>query len=335
MNSDFNLNINPVQSAVQATLPHLFRSNGKILLTSEYFIMDGAPGIALPLKVGQEMRVSYKPNFEPHILVKSYNQNRELWFSAKYDIWQFRIVESSDAFRAELIQKIFKSCRKYNTHFLYESTNVILEHYLDFPYDWGLGSSSTLITNIARFARVNAFNILAETLGGSGFDLACATENGPILYTKINREANWSSLSLANWTFTNQLFFVYLGRKQSSQEGINYYRANVSESDKVAAKAFLMELTTAILNCTDLNEFIALLTKHEQFIAEKLKLPRVADLMFADFPGLVKSCGAWHGDFVLVATDKLNYSEVLNYFKQKNLNVVIPFNELVKLNQLQ
>ena len=35
----------------------LFKSNGKILLTSEYLVLDGAKAIALPSKLTQELYV--------------------------------------------------------------------------------------------------------------------------------------------------------------------------------------------------------------------------------------------------------------------------------------
>ena len=35
-----------------------FYSNGKLLLSGEYLILDGATGLALPTKTGQEMLVS-------------------------------------------------------------------------------------------------------------------------------------------------------------------------------------------------------------------------------------------------------------------------------------
>ena len=36
----------------------LFKSNGKLLLSSEYLVMDGAKSIALPAKLTQDLSVS-------------------------------------------------------------------------------------------------------------------------------------------------------------------------------------------------------------------------------------------------------------------------------------
>ncbi|NQU86677.1 MAG: hypothetical protein HQ541_13035 [Mariniphaga sp.] len=36
-----------------------FYSNGKLLLTGEYLVLNGAKALAIPLKVGQEMEIIY------------------------------------------------------------------------------------------------------------------------------------------------------------------------------------------------------------------------------------------------------------------------------------
>ena len=42
-----------------------FYAKGKILLTAEYFVLDGAKGLALPSRLGQAMGVSYGKSFQP------------------------------------------------------------------------------------------------------------------------------------------------------------------------------------------------------------------------------------------------------------------------------
>ena len=53
---------------------------------------------------------------------------------------------------------------------------------LTFPRAWGLGTSSTLISLIAQWAKCDPFELLFEAFGGSGYDIACATANSPISY---------------------------------------------------------------------------------------------------------------------------------------------------------
>jgi mevalonate kinase len=55
------------------------KANGKILLTSEYFILDGAKGIALPTKLGQTLSVNENESFQ----YEAYLNDGTLWF--RYD----------------------------------------------------------------------------------------------------------------------------------------------------------------------------------------------------------------------------------------------------------
>ena len=56
-----------------------FKSNGKILLTSEYLVLDGAKCIALPSKLTQDLYVS---NCDKKIIEwESYDDDDNLWLS--------------------------------------------------------------------------------------------------------------------------------------------------------------------------------------------------------------------------------------------------------------
>ncbi len=59
--------------------------------------------------------------------------------------------------------------------------------HLDFPRDWGLGSSSTLINNVAQWAQVDPFDLHFKVSNGSGYDIACANEDSPIVYSTQNQ----------------------------------------------------------------------------------------------------------------------------------------------------
>jgi len=61
-----------------------FKSNGKILLTGEYAVLNGAKSLALPTKAGQSMEVS--KGSENEISWTSYDENEQIWFQAKFEI---------------------------------------------------------------------------------------------------------------------------------------------------------------------------------------------------------------------------------------------------------
>jgi len=62
-------------------------------------------------------------------------------------------------------------------------------------------------------------------------------------------------------------------------------------------------------------------------IGRSLNLPLVQDRLFPDFPGTVKSLGAWGGDFVLVASE-LAVSEVVNYFSDKGFRTILSWKDM-------
>jgi hypothetical protein len=45
-----------------------------------------------------------------------------------------------------------------------------------------LGTSSTLINNIAQWFGIDAYELLWKSFGGSGYDIASAQHNKPIVY---------------------------------------------------------------------------------------------------------------------------------------------------------
>lgn len=52
--------------------------------------------------------------------------------------------------------------------------SYILKSNVQFPENFGLGSSSTLMNNIANWGNVDAFALNDIALGGSGYDIAVA-----------------------------------------------------------------------------------------------------------------------------------------------------------------
>ena len=97
--------------------------------------------------------------------------------------------------------------------------SVHVETKLGFPKEWGLGSSSSLIYNLSQWAYVSPFELLFKTSIGSGYDVACAQSDGPILY-KNDSEGPIYSPVVFNPSFKNNIYFVYLGKKQDTSKEI-------------------------------------------------------------------------------------------------------------------
>ena len=154
-----------------------YHSNGKFLLTGEYLVLKGALAMAMPVKLGQSMTVETR-----HGTSLQWNAHKPNgpWFSATLNPETLEIVDCNDQAKAEKLAQILNAVKTLNPNMFNEG--LCFETHLDFDPNWGLGSSSTLIANLARWANVNPYELLKLTFGGSGYDIACATAEGPIYY---------------------------------------------------------------------------------------------------------------------------------------------------------
>ena len=171
-----------------------FYSNGKLLLTGEYVVLDGARSLAVPTKFGQDLVVEKIK--EQQLVWGSFTNTGECWFEAVFDLPKIRLVscnfnsdkEGNVELIAETLQTILQESRKLNPNFLQTENGFAVKAILTFPRNWGLGSSSTLINNIANWAKVDAFQLLWNAFSGSGYDIACAQNNSPIFYQLENKK---------------------------------------------------------------------------------------------------------------------------------------------------
>jgi mevalonate kinase len=304
-----------------------FYGHGKLLLSGEYFVLDGAEALAFPTTVGQSMKVKYRKSYNPTLKWESYDPSGKKWFDAEFEFWRFKILKGEEDPNVVVLQSILQQARKQNPHFLRDEMAVEVETKLEFPMEWGLGSSSSLFYNIAQWAYISPFELLSKTMGGSGYDIACAQAMGPVLYKLEKGVPAWKTIDFAP-SFSDNLFLIYLGKKQNSQQGIEHYRQK-STPDKELIKT-VSRLTRELMVCTDLSTFEDILHDHEKLISNHIELPMVKAEKFNDYWGMVKSLGAWGGDFALVTTNR-EPNETREYFNQKGIDVFIPFRELVRL----
>ena len=76
----------------------------------------------------------------------------------------------------------------------------------------------------------------------------------------------------------------------------------------------------------DRSEFEKLIVAHEDIISKTINIEPIKKRLFSDYKsGVIKSLGAWGGDFVLVTGNKSNMS----YFSNKGYDEIIPYKDLV------
>src|SRR5690606_37997834 len=144
-----------------------YYSNGKLLLTGEYVVLDGAIALALPTKLGQVLEVGDRE--EEGILWKSYDEKNSLWFEEEFRIKETEIVGSDKDEVSRRLSSILTEAHRANPERLSGKGGYKVSSRLDFNRNWGLGSSSTLINNIAQWFDVDAYWLLKQSFGGSGY----------------------------------------------------------------------------------------------------------------------------------------------------------------------
>jgi len=297
-----------------------YYSNGKLLISGEYAVLDGAVALAVPTAFGQSLVVEAIDY--PKLIWKSFDEQGTIWYEEGFlidNLFSEFSKETNDT-TLRLIQ-IFKSIKQLNPSFLNSNTGYKISTHLDFKKDWGLGTSSTLINNLAQWTHVDAYKLLQMTFGGSGYDIACAQHNKPISY-QLNDGKPYVSEVNFNPSFKECLYFVYLNKKQNSREGIKKYKLNQPHE---LVLNDLSKISHKLMVCKTLSEFETLITLHEEFISEIIKQQPIKQELFNDFKGSIKSLGAWGGDFILVASKK----NPASYFKSKGFKTIIPYKDMV------
>jgi len=297
-----------------------YYSNGKLLLTAEYGVLDGAMALAVPTTFGQSLEVE---SIQDSLLQwQSLDENGESWFTATFDAKTFTTQFSSDAALATTLEHILKKTKALNPDFNNTGQGYKLTSKLTFPKNWGLGSSSTLINNIATWAKVDPYALLAKTFGGSGYDIACAQHNTPIFYQLAGGNPIVKSVHF-DLALKENLYFVFLNKKQNSREAIANYRKQ--QFDKASLITKLTDLTQKLSSTTNLDDFESLVQTHEEVLSDVLGIAPIKAKMFPDYFGALKSLGGWGGDFILATGNK----KTPDYFKAKGFDVVLPYSEMV------
>lgn len=306
-----------------------FRGNGKFLITGEYLVLLGAEALAMPLRLGQSMTVEKLPTNNDIIHWDAFTP-KGLWFSTMLNKHDFTVRASDDLDAAKKLSEIFQVIKSLNPLILNEKCDYSFTTRLDFDRQWGLGSSSTLVSNLAQWADVNPYDVLKETFGGSGYDVACATCSQPIIYKLENDVPKVRKVDF-NPTFAENLYFVYLDKKQISSREVNVFKEKTKTYNFENEISEVSEMTYKILTVNTLKEFQDIIGAHEGIISKCIgKTP--LKTFFNDFDGAVKSLGAWGGDFFL-AVSEMPFERVSEYFQTKGLKIVFKFNEL-KINDI-
>lgn len=313
----------PLQSGLKKEkLRQTYYSNGKLLLTGEYVVLNGAQALAVPTKFGQSLII--QPGENNLIQWKSFDFDNSIWFedTIRFDeIISKAECENFSHVKTKLIS-ILHQAYNQNPSFLSKSNGYVIETHLTFPRLWGLGTSSTLLNNIAQWLNIDAFELLQKSFGGSGYDIACAQNKQPIIYTLENNIPSYKTVNF-NPTFKENIHFVYLNKKQNSSNAISNYMSKQHKASKIITQ--INEITQECLEVNNGRDFALLMEKHQAIMSNILETTTVKEQLFSDFKGVIKSLGAWGGDFVMV----ISKNNPTDYFKAKGYTTILNYDEMV------
>lgn len=296
-----------------------FYSNGKLLLSGEYAILDGAEGWAIPTKFGQHLNAT--SDTSGLLTWTSIDANGTIWFKGKFNLADLTIVSTTDQEISNKLITIVKEAQKLAPNFLKDANGFVVETTLTFPRNWGLGTSSTLINNIGQWSKTNPYMLLKKSFGGSGYDIACAQHDKPILFKIENKQPVVRHIE-PELPYADQLYFVYLNQKKNSRDAIAAYRKQPIDKKELTTK--ITELTKQFYQSKTLLEFEATLDLHETILSNALKIPTIKEELFPDYSGSIKSLGGWGGDFVMVTARE----NTLRYFKEKGYHTILSYSEM-------
>jgi len=293
-----------------------FHSNGKLLISGEYLVIDGALSLALPCKYGQSLNFTKESNGTLEWISKDVNDT--IWFTAYFEAKTLKVLKTSNYNTVKWIKKILEFCNKNSLK--NKNLQGKIECKLEFPNNWGLGSSSTLLNNLASLYEINPYDLHFSTTNGSGYDIACAGSNSALIYQVLEnipdvKKIHWSPI------FKDEILFIFLKKKQKSNLEVKRFRELRKDPDLINR---ISSITKEIIQSKTIEEFECFLDEHEAITGQHIQSETVKSRYFSDYEGSVKSLGAWGGDFVL-ATRKNK-----NYFFKKGFDTILSYSEIIK-----
>ena len=317
-----------------------FYSRGKLLITGEYLVLYGASALALPLNMGQKLEYKKENGDGLKTLTWTTTVRGEKKFEAVFRGHDYMIDEATDNGKAGYLRHILM-----NAFELSDFTPAFgkVSSTIEFDMEWGFGSSSSLISNIAYMFDINPYTLHFSVSKGSGYDIACARANSPILYRLDYQTEGYESKKVTardeesfpvpvcssagfDPPFKNKLFFAYTGKKQDSAVSVEKFLSAQNSSDYHLKR--VSAISREIIKAPDIGSFNDLLREHDSILAILLGKKPASKAMFPGFPGYIKYLGAWGGDFVLISWPG-DVDELMRLLKKEGVEIVFPYKKLI------
>lgn len=312
------------------------------MLCGEYAVTIGVEALALPVTQGQWMHVWEfdSPGGQDRIIWEAKDSAGVTWLNESFSLplapCETEIVAENTADPASqngeghqsrerlILQRLLLSAAADTWK---SGKSYRIETQLEFDRSSGLGSSSTLVANFARFARLDAQQLQHEIFGGSGYDVAVAEVGKGLVFWKEEDQPHWGPWSLSP-SLTQQWKVVFLGEKQNSRSSLGGVKERLQE---IQNDDFMLHQLQQVAGAVKMAQQVTMLEAGLEMWQALLSMSLGLETPYQHFGiqpvkgGLCKWLGAWGGDMLLVnQTFAETHANVLAQLKST------PWNQLIK-----
>jgi mevalonate kinase len=300
------------------------------MLCGEYAVTIGVEALALPVSLGQWMYVWEfdSPGGGDRLIWEAKEKDGSTWlnesFALPLETMEAETEKSSERDRSrEVLHSMLSMVAE---GFWKTGKSYRIETQLEFDRSSGLGSSSTMVANFARFAGLDAQKVQQKVLGGSGYDVAVAELGKGLVFWKNAEVANWDAWKLSA-DLTSKWKIVFLGKKQNSRNALADVKGKLMEIEK---DDFLMHQLQQVCAAVKMANQVPMLEAGLEMWQAILAMSLGLETPYQHFKfqptkgGLCKWLGAWGGDMLLI-NDVFEESEREALKKYK----IVDWNQLV------
>ena len=149
------------------------------MLCGEYAVTIGVEALAIPVVSGQWMHVWEfdSPGGGDRLIWEAKEKNGNTWLNESFSL-PLEVMDAADeknSSERDRDRKVLHSMISLvEASFWKVGKSYRIETQLEFERSSGLGSSSTMVANFARYAGLDAQKVQQNVFGGSGYDVAVA-----------------------------------------------------------------------------------------------------------------------------------------------------------------
>jgi mevalonate kinase len=276
------------------------------MLCGEYAVTIGIEALALPVSMGQWMYVWEfdSPGGGDRLIWEAKEKDGSTWLNESFALpLEAMEVETENTSERDRSRGVLHSMFSMVAEGFWKTgKSYRIETQLEFDRSSGLGSSSTMVANFARYAGLDAQKVQQKVLGGSGYDVAVAELGKGLVFWKNADVTNWDAWRLSP-ELTSKWKIVFLGKKQNSRNALADVKVKLMEMKN---DDFLMHQLQQVCAAVKMAKQVPMLEAGLEMWQAILAMSLGLETPYQHFAfqpvkgGLCKWLGAWGGDMLLI-----------------------------------